>query len=80
MWLFARDRKVLRHFPFRDIQSQLAGRVLGDLVLVPQVALSEKAGVFLDDLTLDDVSARVGVAVRAVEPSAGALVTALLGR
>src|SRR5262249_16489761 len=63
-----------------DIQSQLAGRELGDLVLVPQVALSEKAGVFLDDLTLDDVSARLGVPVRAVEPSAGALVTALLGR
>jgi putative radical SAM enzyme (TIGR03279 family) len=63
-----------------DIQSQLAGRELGDLVLVPQVALSEKAGVFLDDLTLDDVSARLGVPVRAVEPSAAALVTALLGR
>ena len=64
----------------QDIQSQLVGRDLGDEVLVPQVALSEKAGVFLDDLTLADVSASLGVSVRAVDPSAGALVTALLGR
>jgi len=64
----------------QDIQSQLVGRALGDEVLVPQVALSEKAGVFLDDLTLEDVSGRLGVPVRAVEPTAGALVTALLGR
>jgi NifB/MoaA-like Fe-S oxidoreductase len=64
----------------QDIQTQLAGRRLGDEVLVPQVALSEAAGVFLDDLTLGDVSASLGVPVRAVEPSPGALVAALLGR
>jgi NifB/MoaA-like Fe-S oxidoreductase len=64
----------------QDIQSQLAGQALGDEVLVPQVTLSEKAGVFLDDLTLGDVSDSLGVPVRAVDPSAGALVTALLGR
>jgi putative radical SAM enzyme (TIGR03279 family) len=64
----------------QDIQTQLSGRILGDEVLVPQVALSETAGVFLDDLTLGEVSASLGVPVRAVEPSSGALVTALLGR
>ena len=64
----------------QDIQTQLSGRILGDEVLVPQVALSETAGVFLDDLTLGDVSASLGVPVRAVDPSPGALVTALLGR
>lgn len=64
----------------QDLCSQLAGRALGDEVLVPRVALSEKAGVFLDDLTLGDVSASLGVAVRAVDASPGALVTALLGR
>ena len=63
-----------------DIRAQLAGRALGDEVLVPQVALSDKAGVFLDDLTPDEVGAALGVPVRAVEPTAGALVTALLGR
>jgi putative radical SAM enzyme (TIGR03279 family) len=64
----------------RDIQSQLAGQPLGDEVLVPQVALSEKDGVFLDDLALGDLSASLGAPVQAVEPSAGALLTALLGR
>ena len=64
----------------QDIQSQLVGQVLGDEVLVPAVALSEKAGVFLDDLSLGDVSASLGVPVRAVDPSAAALVTALRGR
>ena len=63
-----------------DIREQLAGRELGDEVLVPQVALSDKAGVFLDDLTPDEVADSLGVPVRVVEPSAGALVTALLGR
>ncbi len=62
----------------QDIHSQLAGQALGDEVLVPQVALSDKAGVFLDDLTLGDVSASLGVPVRAVEPSPAALVTALV--
>jgi NifB/MoaA-like Fe-S oxidoreductase len=63
-----------------DIRSQLVGQVLGDEVLVPAVALSEKAGVFLDDLSLGDVSASLGVPVRAVDPSAAALVTAIRGR
>ena len=63
-----------------DIRAQLAGRALGDEVLVPRVALHDKAGVFLDDLTPDEIGASLGVPVRAVEPSAGALVTALLGR
>jgi NifB/MoaA-like Fe-S oxidoreductase len=62
----------------QDIQSQLAGQALGDEVLVPQVALSDKAGVFLDDFTLGDLSASLGVPVRAVEPSPGALVSALV--
>ena len=62
----------------QDIQSQLAGQALGDEVLVPQVALSDKEGVFLDDLTLGDLSASLGVPVRAVEPSGGALVSALV--
>jgi len=62
----------------QDIQSQLAGRALGDEILVPQVALSDKAGVFLDDFTLGDLSASLGVPVRAVEPSSGALVGALV--
>jgi len=63
-----------------DIRAQLAGRALGDEVLVPEVALHDKAGVFLDDMTCDEIAASLGVPVRAVEPSAGALLSAVLGR
>jgi putative radical SAM enzyme (TIGR03279 family) len=64
----------------RDIQIQLAGRGLGDAVLVPAVALRDGAGVFLDDLTPGDLAATLGTPVTAVEPDAPAFLAALLGR
>ena len=63
-----------------DIRSQLAGRALGDEVLVPAVALRDGAGVFLDDMTPDDLTAALGTRVRVVEPTATALLRAVLGR
>jgi putative radical SAM enzyme (TIGR03279 family) len=69
----------------RDIQiqlgqSQLAGRGLGDVVLVPAVALRDGAGVFLDDLTPADLATTLETPVTAVEPTAPAFLAALLGR
>ena len=69
----------------RDIQLQLAdaacgGRGLGDEVLVPAVTLRDGAGVFLDDLTPPDLTASLGTPVTPVEPTAPALLAALLGR
>ena len=62
----------------RDVQRHLAALPhLGEEVLVPAVALREGDGVFLDDFTLRDLSADLGVPVRAVEPSARALLQAL---
>jgi putative radical SAM enzyme (TIGR03279 family) len=63
----------------RDIQRHLSrlGR-LGDEVLVPSVTVRDGDGVFLDDLTPDDVARDLGVAVRLVEPTGAALVRALL--
>jgi len=63
-----------------DIQSQLAGRALGDAVLVPAVAIRDGAGVFLDDLAPEDLGAALGVPVTAVEPTPPALLAAILGR
>jgi putative radical SAM enzyme (TIGR03279 family) len=63
-----------------DIQSQLAGRELGDEVLIPAVALRDGAGVFLDDMTPADLAASLGVPVTAVEPTAPELIATLLGR
>jgi putative radical SAM enzyme (TIGR03279 family) len=62
-----------------DIQSQLAGRDLGDAVLVPAIAIRDGAGVFLDDLSPGDLSTALGVPVTAVEPTAPALIRALIG-
>jgi NifB/MoaA-like Fe-S oxidoreductase len=64
----------------QDIQSQLAGRDLGQAVLVPAVAIRDGAGVFLDDLAPADLGRALGVPVTAVEPTPTALVAAILGR
>ena len=62
----------------RDILRQLSRVPLGDLVLLPAVALRDAAGVFLDDLTPADLEAQLGVPVAAVEPTPRALLRALL--
>jgi putative radical SAM enzyme (TIGR03279 family) len=64
----------------QDIAAQLAGRPLGDEVLVPAVAIRDGAGIFLDDLSPGDLAASLGVPVRPVEASPSALAAALLGR
>jgi putative radical SAM enzyme (TIGR03279 family) len=64
----------------QDIAAQLAGRPLGDEVLVPAVAIRDGAGVFLDDLSPADLTASLGVPVRPVETTPSALAAALLGR
>ncbi|ACH38002.1 iron-sulfur cluster-binding oxidoreductase, cyano_FeS_chp family [Citrifermentans bemidjiense Bem] len=51
----------------RDIISALKGVELGDLVLVPDVMLKEGEGVFLDDLTVDDLERELGKTVQVVE-------------
>ncbi len=65
----------------QDIQRHLA--TLGDLgeaVLVPAVALRDGEGVFLDDLTPDDLARALGVPVIPVEPEPRALLDALVAR
>jgi putative radical SAM enzyme (TIGR03279 family) len=62
----------------QDIQRHLA--TLGDLgeaVLVPAVAVRDGDGVFLDDLTPDDLARALGLPVMAVEPEPRALLAAL---
>lgn len=55
----------------RDVIEQLRGKALGDLLVVPSVALREEA--FLDDVTLADLQQVLGVLVRQVAPSPAAL-------
>jgi putative radical SAM enzyme (TIGR03279 family) len=61
-----------------DIQRALScAGDLGDAVLVPAVCLRDGEGVFLDDVTPDDLARALGVRVQVVEPAPRALVQAL---
>ena len=50
---------------------------LGEEVVVPAVALRDRDGVFLDDMTPADLAAAVGVPVRVVAPEPAALLSAV---
>jgi putative radical SAM enzyme (TIGR03279 family) len=60
-----------------DIARSLAGRRLGEVVLVPGVALQEARGVFLDDRAPADLARHLGVPVETPEASARGLVDGL---
>jgi putative radical SAM enzyme (TIGR03279 family) len=62
----------------QDIARHLAGLApLGEAVIVPAVALRDRDGVFLDDMTPADLAAAVGVPVRVIEPEPEALLKAV---
>jgi NifB/MoaA-like Fe-S oxidoreductase len=50
---------------------------LGEAIVVPAVALRDRDGVFLDDMTPADLAAAVGVPVRVVAPEPTALLSAV---
>jgi putative radical SAM enzyme (TIGR03279 family) len=64
----------------RDIREQLAGRDLGERVLVPAVAVRDGDGVFLDDVTPPELSTALGVSMHVVEATGSALIAALAAR
>lgn len=55
----------------KDVIDQLRDKPLGDLLVIPSVALRD--GVFLDDVTIADVEMSLGVKVMSFEPSPIAL-------
>jgi putative radical SAM enzyme (TIGR03279 family) len=61
----------------QDIAAQLSGRDLGDAILLPSVAVRDD--VFLDDWTVDRLSAELGVPLEVVPPDAPHLAEAALG-
>jgi putative radical SAM enzyme (TIGR03279 family) len=64
----------------QDIQRHLASLgELGEAVLIPAVAVRDGDGVFLDDLTPDDLARALGTAVTVVEPDPRALLRAIRG-
>ncbi|MGI6167041.1 MAG: DUF512 domain-containing protein [Eubacteriales bacterium] len=63
-----------------DFAEQLRGRDLGDELLIPAVALRQVDNIFLDDMTLDELSGILGVPIRAVANDGSELLHAMLGR
>lgn len=53
----------------RDLLNQLQGKDLGDRLLIPRVSLKADEPVFLDDMTLDELSGHLGVEVVPTESS-----------
>jgi len=76
---FGRDIGVAGLLTGGDIRTQLSAGHVGDEVLVPAVALRDGAGVFLDDMTPGELTAALGTRVTVVEPTASALLRAVLG-
>ena len=63
----------------KDVSEQLAGKDLGDELLFPSVMLRADGDVFLDDMTPEELSARLGVPVKPSKSDGFELVKALLG-
>ena len=62
-----------------DLIRQLRGKALGARILIPQTMLRHGEGVFLDDVTLQDVEQELGVPVRPVMQDGYELLLAMLG-
>ncbi|MCL2662044.1 MAG: DUF512 domain-containing protein [Oscillospiraceae bacterium] len=62
-----------------DIIAQLTGKKLGSKLLIPRNMLRFGEEVFLDDITVCDVSNALGVPIRIVEQDGADLLRALLG-
>lgn len=74
--LFGQGVTVAGLLAGRDIADALKGE-RADVALVPTIAIREGHGVFLDDLTPEDVERMSGMKILMVEPTARGLVEAL---
>ncbi|MBR2188568.1 MAG: DUF512 domain-containing protein [Eubacterium sp.] len=63
----------------QDLSKQMQTADKGECLLIPSNMLRYGENVFLDDMTLEDVSCRLGVPVRTVDAAGRAFVDALLG-
>ena len=63
-----------------DLIAQLIGRDLGERLLIPQNMLRHGGDIFLDDVTVPDVSEALGVPIRVVRQDGADLLRAITGR
>lgn len=64
----------------RDLLEQLAGKPLGEKLLLSNTMLRDRENVFLDDVTIEQICVILNTEVRAVEPDGYDFMEALLGR
>ena len=76
---WGQDQVVTGLLTGEDLLAGLAGRDLGDELLLPAVMLRQGHPVFLDDMTLDELRAQVPVPVRIVHGAAD-IVASVLGQ
>lgn len=62
----------------QDLKAQLKGRPLGDYLLLPCNMLRSGENVFLDDVTVEDLSAELGVEIKMIGSSGQEFVDAVL--
>ena len=76
---WGQDQVVTGLLTGEDLLAGLAGRDLGDELLLPGVMLRQGHPVFLDDMTLDELRAQLPVPVRIVHGAAD-IVASVLGQ
>ena len=64
----------------QDLIEQLSGRKLGDRLLIPCNMLRSGEDVFLDDITITELSEKLGKEIIVVDPGGADLVSAVLIR
>ena len=62
----------------RDILAQLKGQDLGERLLIPRSMLRHGEGVFLDDMTVEDLAAGLGIPVIPVDVDGASFLDAIL--
>ncbi len=62
-----------------DIREQLMGKPLGDMLLLPSNMFRAGTEIFLDDLSMEDISGALDVKTRKVDANGTAFLKALLG-
>lgn len=63
-----------------DIKEQLKGEILGEEMLIPAVMLRKEGDMFLDSITLNELSRDLGVKITPVDNDGYSLIDALLGK
>ncbi|MCW8858206.1 MAG: DUF512 domain-containing protein [Deltaproteobacteria bacterium] len=74
---FGEDITVAGLLTGRDLMQQLAGKDLGDALLIPDVMLKEAEPIFLDDLRVSDLQVQLQVPVITIESSPWGLLEGL---